>query len=175
MVGAWVSNALPCLDCEVRNLVDWGEPLTHRLEVRTHDAYDRGVRAGSDPPYVEVDDPCVARPFDLLANLVLKVWIGGVEEHGGRVPHQRPRPGGDDDRADDAHHWVEPDPAEVATAEECHDGEHRGERIREHVDVGRAQIVVVMLMAGVAVVVRVIVATVVMAATKESGAGDIYK
>lgn len=76
MLVACDSHELPCLDSEMHNFVDWGESLTHRLKAHAQHAYDGGVRAWSDPPYVEVDDPCVAWAFDLLANLTFEVWIG---------------------------------------------------------------------------------------------------
>jgi hypothetical protein len=84
-----------------------------------------------------------------------------VEQHVARVAEERPRPPGDHRRADDPHHRVHPGPAEAPASYERDDREHRRQRVREHVEVGRAEVVIVVPVP-VAVPVPVIVLVIVL-------------
>ena len=80
-----------------------------------------GVGVRSDPPDVEICDPGVAGAFDLFADLLNEVWIGCVEQDARRIPHQAPRPAGDDDGADNAHGGIEEGPSGVFARDERDD------------------------------------------------------
>lgn len=62
----------------------------------------------------------------------------GIEEYGASIAHQAPRPMGDHAGADDADHRIEPVPAIEAGGEQARDRQHRGQRIGQHMPVGRA-------------------------------------
>ena len=92
--------------------------------------------SGADPPHMQIRDPSVPRRFDMFPNLRLELRIRGIQQHLGRVSHQRPRPARDYRRADDAHHRVEPYPAEEAAGEQRNDCEPGRQRIGEHMGDG---------------------------------------
>lgn len=113
------------------------------VDVSGH-ADDRGVRAWTDAPDMEIRDAGVALGFDMLAHFRFQMVVGRVEQHSRRVAHKGPGPDRDDDRTDDPHHRIEPDPAEVGAGQQRSDRQHRGQGVGEHMDEGRAQIVIAM-------------------------------
>jgi hypothetical protein len=54
----------------------------------------------------------------------------------GGIAHQAPGPASDHRRPDDAHDWVHPYPAQIATCQKSRDGQHRGESVGEDVHIG---------------------------------------
>ena len=73
------------------------------------------------------------------------------------LAQQPERPARHQDRPDDTHHRVEPCGAVKLAADQRHDGQHGGGRIRDHVQVGRAQVHVVVVTVRVVVRMSVIV------------------
>ena len=65
----------------------------------------------ADAPDMQIGDASVAGTFDTFTHLRLDSLVRRVEQYGGGVAHQAPRPSGDNDRAHDPHHRIEPDPA----------------------------------------------------------------
>ena len=99
------------------------------------------MRARSNAPEVKIGDAGVALGFDMRADLGFQVRICRVEQHRGSVTHQGPGQNGNDDRAHDAHHRVEPDPTEETSRQKCGDREDGRQRVGEDVDKGGAKIV----------------------------------
>ncbi|MNX69586.1 hypothetical protein D3C86_1008080 [compost metagenome] len=75
-----------------------------------------------------------------------------VQQHRAALPHQADGPAADQRRAHQPHHRIEPAPAQPPAAGQRHDGQHRGGRIGHHVEIGRAQVDVVMVVTGMSVV-----------------------
>lgn len=122
--------------------MDRREVRAHGLAIdRAGDADDRGVGAGADAPDMEGGDACVACGFDVFAHLGFEMVVGRVQQDGCGIAQQGPGPERDDDRADEAHHWIEPYPAEIGPGEQRDDREHRGQGVGKDVDEGRPQIV----------------------------------
>jgi hypothetical protein len=97
----------------------------------------------------------VAFDFEPAADAIGQFRRGGeVEEHGSRQPDKPPRPGRDHQAAEQPHHRVDPRPGEKPRREQSRDRQDRGDRIRQHVQIGGAVIVVVVVM-GVLLVMRV--------------------
>src|SRR5215831_20718926 len=72
-----------------------------------------------------------------------------VEEDSTCQAHEAPRPIGNDKRTNDTHERVRPPPAEVPTGKQPDDGEYRHCRVREHMDVGGAEVEIVSTAMGV--------------------------
>ena len=108
---------------------------------RARDAHDGGMGLRADAPDMQIRDPRIA-PFHALAHPSLELGVRGIEEHGGGVAHERPGPAPDDNGAQDPDRGIEPGPAQEMPSHQCRDGEHGGQRVRENVKVGGAQVVV---------------------------------
>ena len=115
---------------------------------------DRSARVRSHTPDVQIGDLHASQRFDTFAKRRFCILVGGIEEHGRGIAHERPRPAPDDDRADNSHNRIHPGKAKIASREQCGDREHRRQRVGEDVEIGRAQVVVmpmvVMIMMAVA-------------------------
>src|SRR6185312_16728521 len=101
---------------------------------------------GTKTPDMKVGDAIVADLEALADRLAQRATGCGIEEYGASIAHQAPRPMGDHAGADDADHRIEPVPAIEAGGEQARDRQHRGQRIGQHMPVGRAQIVVLVVM-----------------------------
>ena len=144
-------------------------------------AEDAGVLAPAHPPDVEVHDLRGHRPlFDHLDDLGHHRRVHfGVEQHPAGVAQEPEGPDADQAGADQAHHRVEPVRAPELAAGEGDDGQHRGGRVGEHVQVGGTQVqvlvTVVVLVVVVVMVVAVVLVAVVMvrAVAQEKGADQV--
>jgi hypothetical protein len=85
-----------------------------------------------------------------------------VKQHTAGIADQSQRPAGDENGADDAHQRVEPVPAVEHASEQGDDGQHRGGGIGDDVQIGGAQIEVVITVAMVSVFGMVVVVIIVM-------------
>ncbi len=98
--------------------------------------------AGAEPPDVEIGDP-VARRFEPLPD---QLGAGAarhrIEQHRGGRPDEAVGPDGDDDHAEQSGDRIEPVQVEIGGGAQRRDREHRGEGVGDHVNVGRAEIVV---------------------------------
>jgi len=106
----------------------------------------------------------------------------GIQQHPAAVAQQAQGPDGHQHRTDQAHGRVQPGRTPEHAAQQGQDGQHRGGRVRDHVQVGRAQVQVFgrvgMGVAGgvVPVVMTVLVAMmVVVAAAQQPSAGQIHR
>src|SRR4051812_21499740 len=73
---------LPRFYCHMLQLMHGREALPHGIGAcRTSEADDRRMRAGADAPDVQVEDAGIAGAFDLVANFLFEMWIGGVEQN----------------------------------------------------------------------------------------------
>ena len=175
------------LDGDVRQLMHGFQALPDRGQIDARigrDGENGGVGVWADAPDVEVCDLRVAWAFNLLADFLNQVRIGRVEQDARRIPHQAPRPAGDDDSADNAHGGIEEGPSGIFAGDERDDCQDRRQRVGEDVEVGGAEIVVgrgavVMIMVVIMNVVMVVVmpvmmvvAVMVMAAAREQGGAD---
>jgi len=95
--------------------------------------------------------------FDLVTNLRLKMRIGTVEKDGSGIAQEIPRPHRDNYAANDTHDGIEPNPAKIAAGKQRHDRQHRGQRIRQHMYEGGAQVVIVVMHAMTVTIIMVAV------------------
>lgn len=126
------------------------EAGSYRIAINAFDRDDSGVCAGPYAPHVQVGNACIPRPFDEFADFLFEMTFMRVEQNARRVTHQRPRPDCDDSRTNQAHDWVEPDPAEVLPSKQGNNRQNRSQRVGQNMDVSRPEIVVMVM-----VVVRV--------------------
>ena len=113
-------------------------------------------------PDVQVGDAVVGVRLDGARDRGPGIVVGGgVEQDVAAVAQQAPGPARDHRRAEHPDHRVQPGPARVLARDQRHDREQRGERVREHVEVGRAQVVVRVNVAVVVVMVMVMVMVIV--------------
>jgi hypothetical protein len=92
---------------------------------------------------MEIEDEVVGVGLDQPADPV--ALLGGdlgIEQRPARGTQQPVGPPEDDSRADQAHHRIEPDPAEAAAADQRHDCQHRSQGVGQHVEIGGPQIVI---------------------------------
>ena len=66
-----------------------------------------------------------------------------VQQDGAARAQEADGPARDEDGADDAHGGIHPGEPQVLGAEQGHDGQDRGERVGEHVEIRGAEVVVV--------------------------------
>lgn len=129
----------------MRQLVHRRETGAHGFGVDAADhADDRRVRAWSKPSDMKIGDPRIAVALHMFADFGLEVRVGGIQERRSRVAHQRPRPNGYDGRPDNAHHRVKPDPTQISARQQRDDRKYRCQRVGEHMDKSRPQIVIAM-------------------------------
>lgn len=79
-----------------------------------------------------------------------------IDQYPARLADQAPRPAHDDQRADDAHQRVGPEPAIAAAEQQGDDSEDRGQCIGQHMQIGGAQIVVARRVFMMVVVVMIV-------------------
>ena len=122
----------------VGQALEIGEPRLvglRRLRLVADDRSDERSMPRPHTPQMKVGD-AVAADFKLGPDARGKLRIDdGIQENGSSVSQQPQRPVGDDERADDAHHWIHPRPAEEAARQQRRDSEDRGQGIGEHVQV----------------------------------------
>lgn len=80
-----------------------------------------------------------------------------VEENFTGIIEQSDSPTADENRADDSHDGVHPNPAEVFRGQQCGDGRDGGQRIGEDMNIGRTEIVVFMMRMVMTVFMRMVV------------------
>ena len=85
------------------------------ITFRSAQAEDDGMCVWAEPPDMQVGN-AFARIRDDPRYRGGVTRLGGVQQYGGRVAHQPPRPTEDYDRACDADQRIEPQPAEIAPA-----------------------------------------------------------
>ncbi len=158
------------LDGDVRQALDPREPRLvgfGRLGMVGDHRHDQAGVTGSEQPEVKVAHP-VAPDLEPVPDGSSQRLAGNhVQQHGAGRSDQAQGPRGDDDRPDDAHDRVEPDPAIVAPGEQGHDGQDGGEGVGQHVHVGGPDVrvpippVMIVPVTGVSVVVVSVPAVVV--------------
>jgi len=108
---------------------------------------DGGAMAGADAPNVEVGYAIIALRFEAMRDLADDPIPGPhVEQHGSRSADQVPRPVRYNQHTGDTHHRVQPDPTEQAPDRQADQHEHGNRCVGDHMDVGRAEIMVGMVM-----------------------------
>jgi N-acetylmuramoyl-L-alanine amidase len=138
-----------------------------------HQRHDRAAMTRPDPPEMEVGQT-VAADLEGPADRFGEMRIGiDVEQDGAGVANKGVGPVGDDQRPDDAHHRVEPDPPEQKAAGQLDDRQHRRRRVGEDMDIGRAQIVVVSVARMVVIVIIMIMMSVVIMGVVVMMPGDV--
>ena len=91
---------------------------------------------------MEVADP-VAVILERTADTVRQRTVGNdIEQDRSGIAHEPQRPAGNDERADQAHERVDPQPAIRTACEQAGDRQHRGQGISDDMQVGRAEIVI---------------------------------
>eukprot|EP01022_Parablepharisma_sp_SALTPOND_P021856 TRINITY_DN43714_c0_g1_i1.p6 TRINITY_DN43714_c0_g1~~TRINITY_DN43714_c0_g1_i1.p6 ORF type:complete len:319 (+),score=122.47 TRINITY_DN43714_c0_g1_i1:1736-2692(+) len=121
--------------------------------------HDGPQMARPQAPKMQVRDLVAGALFKGGADLLGQPGQGvHVQQHPARVAHEPPGPAGDDQRAHDAHHRVHPHPAQILARGQGGDGQQRGERVGQHVQIGGLQVVVhLVVVVGLAVVVGMVV------------------
>ncbi|MCY1402764.1 hypothetical protein D9M71_179200 [compost metagenome] len=99
----------------------------------------------------------IPRFLNHFADFLGNVCVCLIQQYSCGCPHQGPGPTRDNDGADDAHDRVQPHPTEIPAGEQCSNGQNRCQRVRDDVDVGRFQVVVVAVR-GMAMIMTVPVA-----------------
>ena len=117
--------------------------------VRRH-ANDGRVEAGANCPHMEIRDAIVPYSLDCLADCAadrLRCLL--VKQYSARVPEKAPGPVRDEDSPHDAYEGIHPNESEEFSGEEGDDGKQRRERVCQNVEVGGAEVmIVVVVMAG---------------------------
>ena len=105
------------------------------------DADDGGKLRPPHAPQMQVGDLRVAIRFERTAHrLGERVVHLAIEQHLARIAQQALRPDRDHHGAEHAHQRVEPPPAEPQRCRERDDGQHRRQRVGQHVQVSAAQV-----------------------------------
>ncbi len=141
------------LDGRVNDFLMHGQAFSYQLRsqpvVMGHHGHGTRINLLSHAPNVQVRDPRVSGviiSFDHLPNLVNhRVIHFAIEQHLARVGNQAFGPDGNQYGTDDTHERIEPRPAEDPTAKQCCNGKHRSRGVGDHMQVGRLQIEVVVL------------------------------
>ncbi len=133
----------------VRSFASDAGNIWFQRTVMGHHGHGTRINLLSHAPNVQVRDPRVSGviiSFDHLPNLVNhRVIHFAIEQHLARVGDQTLGPDGNQHGTDDTHERVEPRPAEHPTAKQCCNGKHRSRSVGDHMQVGRLQIEVVVL------------------------------
>ena len=107
---------------------------------------------------VKIGNPIGGITFNRLSQFLQHLRVGGlVQQHARGVPDQSEGPLGNQYRADEAHGRIEPVRAEVLPREQCSDGQYGSQGIGQHMQVGAAQVVIVMMVVVFVVVFVVVV------------------
>ena len=133
------------LDGHVHQLLVFPEQFTisiGRFRGMGHDGDDGREFPRAHLPDVEIADVRIAVAFHRAANLVRQIRRRrrAVEKNSAGILHETVGPDGDDCASHDSHHRIEPEPAEIFPGNQRDDGGHRGKRIGEDMDVGRAEV-----------------------------------
>ena len=118
-------------------------PILHRC---------RSVMRSAEPPF----DSRAQRSQAFIVGLVIQQHLRGVA-------NQAVRPARDQRRAHQAHRRVQPVGTQILAGQQGGDRQQRGQCIRQHMQVGRAQVVVVAVMPCVALLMVMVVVMVVLA------------
>ena len=140
--------------------VDWCQTNPNGVRIyagRSHDFHDSGMGLRADAPNMEVHKFCVAWTFHQLPNFFGNMLVGPIQQDGRGVPHEIPRPSGNDDCADYSHGRIEPNPAEIAARKQRHDGKNGRKGVRDNVSICGAQVAVFATMPMALVVAMVMV------------------
>lgn len=113
---------------------------------------------GPKLPHVQIRNP-IPVLFDYRTYLVRQILarLDIIQQHAAAIPDQPHGPAGNHQSADNTHQRVEPYPAVDAAGCERDNRKNRGQRIRQHMQIGGTQVVVPGLGGGVVVSVIVIV------------------
>ena len=111
--------------------------------------YDRDhsrAMAGTDLPQMQVRH-AVTLGLQPVADDGFDVLVGAdIEQHRAGIPDQPVGPAGDHQAADDSDRRIGPDPLRGHRDHQRHNGQDRRRGVGQHVDIGRAKIVVVVMM-----------------------------
>ena len=148
-----------------------GAVFVSRAGMMRDHADDGGEFSGADLPDVQVGYFGVAVRFDYFADdhREIRAFGNAIQQNRTRIAQQRPRPGENHNRSDQAHRGVKPNPAEEISGGQ---GDYRSqgcERIRQDVDVGGFQIQIVRMP------VAVTVAMVMMIIFQHEGTEEIHE
>ena len=114
---------------------------------RRHQADNKPAMPRPQPPQMKVIHPRAQLALHRGADSGGKLGIGiGIQQHQRAVTDQAISPGCDHHRTEHAHRRVQPRRAPVITRRQRHDGQQRCAGIGQHMHIGGAHIVVVMVM-----------------------------
>ena len=98
----------------------------------------------SDTPHMQVRDPIGRVSFNGFAQHGEVMVFGLVIEQNPRgIANKAPGPAGDQRRAHNTHGRVQPTRAHILACQQGHNRQQRGQRIRQYMQVGGAQVVIV--------------------------------
>ncbi len=105
-----------------------------------------GFMVGTDAPDMQIAYPMIRHTgHQRLDAIALGLAASGVQQHRRSITHQTYGPATDDHRAQDANKRIEPGQAEELARQQGADGEHRGQRIGQNVQIGGTQIVIMVM------------------------------
>ena len=178
-VVAWASFDF---DGDVTNPVNVGEARLvriGRLGTIRNQRDDGGAMAGSDTPNVEIGNSITPPGLEAVRDFAGYPVPGPhIEQHGSRGTDQVPRPFRNDQHTDNTHHRVEPKPIQQAPESQTGQDEHGNGCVGHDVNIGRAEIVVGVMVVGVvrgAVVLMRRLATIAVAVVQEQGTKQVHE
>lgn len=130
---------------------------------------DGSMRLRPHFPNMQVGDLQIAGLAKQLPDFFGDRVIGLIKQYGRSILHQQPRPACNHNSANDPHDRVEPYPAKVSAGQQRDDRHDRRDRIGEHMEVSRPQVVISMRMG----VMPMRMAVIMTAAGQKKGADDI--
>ena len=102
--------------------------------------------AGTDLPQMQIRHAVPLR-LQPVADDGFDVFVAAdIEQHRAGIPDQAVGPAGDHQAADDSHRRIGPDPLREHRRNQRQDGQDRRRGIGKHMDIGRAKIVVAVMM-----------------------------
>ena len=157
-----VAEAWLDLDRDVTKSRNAGEPCfikRRRMRRIRHQSNDARQMSRPDLPQVQVNH-AVAIPFKAVAHCRLNPSRLGssIDQHSPSGAQQTPRPAPNDSSAGEANERIDEAPAECPGKRQAGNRQKRSCRIRQNVDVGRAEIQIMPVVAVVVMIVLVLAA-----------------
>ncbi len=120
--------------------------VVRRFRFVAHHGDFRRANTVPDLPDLQVRNPIRRRIFDSIPDRRSEIAINlPVQQYFRGIADQAKWPARDQNSADDAHRRIQPVCTPVLSGKQSNDGQYRRQCIRQHVQIGRAQIVIVVM------------------------------